>query len=189
MPLSAKERYQAYKAASVDNDLTFAAFMGFVLPTLTTLTQDSHPDQPTLYQYSKGDIKGEWAKSKRMAMEFYRWQRDRLARRKRHAAHLVAADIRNQNRANAAGITTQELHCLSHTLGAQYHIKTRDWGFRNYYWANPESDMMDALQSLEAKGFVRRSEETKTHVIFHATQLGCTVAGLNEKQTARALGD
>lgn len=80
-----------------------------------------------------------------------------------------------------------ELEILRHTVGADRHVKKRDWGYRNRYAASSTSDVMKSLRWLESEGLMAQGEATSNLIFFHATEAGCRAAGLSKKQTARAL--
>lgn len=79
------------------------------------------------------------------------------------------------------------LDILRHTLGADRHVKKRDWGYRNRYAASSTSDVIKHLRWLEKEGLMKQGEATSNLIFFHATYAGCRAAGLSKKQTARAL--
>lgn len=83
----------------------------------------------------------------------------------------------------AEPLSAEQLDDLQHMVGAQSHIPRREWGFRNYYNAEPDSPGERAMQVLVRLGFVVAGRRG----YWHCTDAGCRAAGLNDKQTRRAL--
>jgi len=61
----------------------------------------------------------------------------------------------------------------------------REKGFRNHFAAG--SDQIKDMENLKEKGLVIKGATGNGLTFYHATKLGCEMAGLNEKETARAL--
>jgi hypothetical protein len=80
-----------------------------------------------------------------------------------------------------------QLDDLRHMVGAQPHIRKRDWGFRNHYAASKGSLAELSMLELQRLGYVTEGRTGEELVFFHCTELGCKAAGLNERQTRRAL--
>lgn len=74
---------------------------------------------------------------------------------------------------------------LRHMVGAKPNIHKRDWGFRNYYNSSDTGPDVDSMKRLQAMGLVIPGQRN----YWHATEAGCKVAGLDAKQTRRALND
>lgn len=79
---------------------------------------------------------------------------------------------------NDASITLDDLDKLRHTVGHG----SRTPGFRNYYC--PSEGDMPSMRRLEAAGLMFQRDG-----YFHATTLGCRVAGLGKAATQRAMED
>jgi hypothetical protein len=78
-----------------------------------------------------------------------------------------------------------DMDSLRHMLGAAVGSSKKQWGSRNYYATEPDDQSMVRLEKL---GLVRRGCPIPGGMVyFHATSLGCTIAGLDGKQKARAL--
>lgn len=76
---------------------------------------------------------------------------------------------------------------LKHALGAVSNQPKRDWGFRNYYNACSEDP---AMLRLVAAGFMSRGRVIEADsAYFHATRIGCKVAGLSGAHIGRAMGE
>jgi hypothetical protein len=78
-----------------------------------------------------------------------------------------------------------DLDILRHMLGATPHHAIVRWGFRNEYLANRRD--VAALDRLVAAGFVRAGQPLLQLQYFHATAVGCKVAGLSAKRAEVAL--
>nr|WP_315249278.1 hypothetical protein [uncultured Duganella sp.] len=79
-----------------------------------------------------------------------------------------------------------DLDILRHMVGATPHHPRARWGFRNEYLVNRRD--VDAMMRLLNVGFVRGGSSLLQHLMyFHATDLGCRVAGLDAKRTRVAL--
>ena len=74
---------------------------------------------------------------------------------------------------------------LRHMLGIASNIHKRDWGYRNYYNTSDGGPDCDSMKRLQELSLVRPGR----HNYWHATEQGCAVAGLDRKQTQRALND
>ena len=71
-------------------------------------------------------------------------------------------------------------------VGATGHHPRAHWGFRNEYLVNRRD--VGAMMRLLGVGFVRTGNSLLPHLVyFHATDLGCRVAGLDAKRTRVAL--
>lgn len=79
-----------------------------------------------------------------------------------------------------------DLDILRHMVGATNHHPRARWGFRNEYLMNRRD--IGAMQRLVNVGFARAGSSLLQHLMyFHATDLGCRVAGLDAKRTRVAL--
>jgi len=78
---------------------------------------------------------------------------------------------------------------LQHMLGAVKHYPKSKWGWRNYYCANVSGAAREAMQRLVDAGLVIAGHEGDTNAYFHATRLGCKVAGLDGAGIKRAMED
>lgn len=79
----------------------------------------------------------------------------------------------------------EDVDNLRHMLGATVDSPRKEWGYRNYYAANSGDASMDRLQEL---GLVRKGRAIPGDLVYwHATEMGCTIAGLTAKETRRAL--
>jgi len=86
-----------------------------------------------------------------------------------------------------ATLAPGDLDKLKHALGAVSNQPKRDWGFRNYYNACSEDP---AMLRLVAAGFMSRGRVIEADsAYFHATRIGCKVAGLSGARIGRAMGD
>ena len=92
--------------------------------------------------------------------------------------------------APGAQLITEDIENLRHMLGAVRGRYPRSrWGFRNYFCAGA-SYQYRSMQRLVDAGMVRqggRVMSTPSHIYFHATQLGCTTAGLDQAGINRAM--
>lgn len=84
------------------------------------------------------------------------------------------------------GLTLDDLKMLRHMVGMD--ALQRYWGYRNYYATSGGSAMV-ALDRLVTLGFVVKGHSSGDMHYYHATENGCIAAGLNAKQTKRALED
>jgi len=88
-------------------------------------------------------------------------------------------------------ITADDIQSLKHMLGATSCTPRQRWGYRNYYAAAVGSKAEESMKRLAAVGFVRLGPLSPYHegdiVYYCATETGCIVAGLNEKQTKRTI--
>jgi hypothetical protein len=84
----------------------------------------------------------------------------------------------------------EDLDVLQHMLGVSGNPK-RQWGYRNHFCCEIGGKHEKQFAALEARGLARRGHMINQgrDVYFHATEAGCRAAGLNKKQTARALED
>lgn len=82
-------------------------------------------------------------------------------------------------------ISLEDLDNLRHMLGAKEHIKRRDWGYRNHF--APSAGNIQSMDRLEIAGLVVKGGKYNDYHMYHATEEGCKVAGLNKAQTKRAL--
>jgi hypothetical protein len=81
----------------------------------------------------------------------------------------------------------EDVDNLRHMLGAAVGSPKKEWGYRNYYAANPGDASMERLAAL---GLVRKGRAVPGGLVYwHATELGCAIAGIGEKATRRALND
>ena len=94
---------------------------------------------------------------------------------------------RSRTPPSEAHLTPEQRDDLRHMVGAQSHINKRDWGFRNHYCAYKGGDAVTSMRELERLGLVVRGHEGVESLFFHCTEAGCKAAGLNAKQTAKAL--
>lgn len=78
-----------------------------------------------------------------------------------------------------------DLDILHHMLGATPHHAQVRWGFRNEYLVNRRDAA--ALARLVAAGFARAGRPLLQLQYFHATDVGCRLAGLSAKRAAVAL--
>lgn len=78
-----------------------------------------------------------------------------------------------------------DLNILRHMVGATPHYPQVRWGFRNEYLVNRRDAA--ALERLVAAGFARAGRPLLQLQYFHATDVGCRLAGLNAKRARVAL--
>jgi hypothetical protein len=79
-----------------------------------------------------------------------------------------------------------DLDILRHMVGATPHHPRARWGFRNEYLVNRRD--VGAMMRLLSIGFVRTGNSLLKHLMyFHATDLGCRVAGLDAKRARVAV--
>ena len=78
---------------------------------------------------------------------------------------------------------------LQHMLGAVPERRKYHWGLRNYYCANISGAAREAMQRLVDAGLAMAGHESETQTYFHATRLGCKVAGLDGAGIKRAIED
>jgi len=88
--------------------------------------------------------------------------------------------------ARVATLQPGDVDLVRHMLGATPRRPASHWGFRNHYVANRRD--LDAMQRLEAAGFVTAGAQLLQLRYFHATKDGCKLAGLNAARTREALG-
>lgn len=79
-----------------------------------------------------------------------------------------------------------DLNMLRHMVGATPQHPQVRWGFRNEYLVNRRDAA--ALSRLVAAGFARAGLPLLHLQYFHATDVGCRLAGLNAMRTRVALG-
>lgn len=98
--------------------------------------------------------------------------------RKRVAEELLAACE------SPVQITAEDMDDLRHMLGMTPPHSQREWGFRNYFCADPEHP---GMRRLEALGWVRatRSAIVGSDQVFVATREGCRAVGLPEAKIAK----
>ncbi|TFW15941.1 hypothetical protein [Duganella callida] len=70
-------------------------------------------------------------------------------------------------------------------LGATPHWPRVRWGYRNHYLVNRRDRA--AMERLVAAGFARAGAVLLQLQYFHATEVGCRLAGLDAKRTRVAL--
>lgn len=85
-------------------------------------------------------------------------------------------------------LTEEQIDTLRHMVGAQKHIKKRNWGFRNHFCSTPGSDDDKMLAELAELALVIPGARGANNY-WHCTREGCEVAGLNYAQQQRALYD
>ena len=83
-----------------------------------------------------------------------------------------------------ADTLVRDLESLRHMLGFDTNGSKGQWGYRNYFRADPGSEDHAAMLRLAAMNFVVPGAGG----MYHATKLGCQVVGLPEKLAARAVG-
>ena len=79
-----------------------------------------------------------------------------------------------------------QLDLLRHMVGAVSNVKKRDWGFRNHFNSTPGSDDDKALAELAELMLVVPGAQGASNY-WHCTVEGCKAAGLNDRQTRRAI--
>jgi hypothetical protein len=78
-----------------------------------------------------------------------------------------------------------DIENLRHMLGARVGSPKKEWGYRNHFATNADDASMLRLVAL---GLVRKGRGIPGGLVyFHATKLGCTIAGLDAKQAKRAM--
>jgi hypothetical protein len=85
-----------------------------------------------------------------------------------------------------ATLQNGDLDILRHMVGATPHHPQVRWGFRNEHLVDRRD--VDALGRLVAAGFARAGRPLLQLQYYHATDLGCRLAGLTAKRAAIALG-
>ncbi len=78
-----------------------------------------------------------------------------------------------------------DMDLLQFMLGATPHHPRSHWGFRNEYLVNRRDRA--AMERLVAAGFARAGAALLQLQYFHATEVGCRLAGLDAKRTRVAL--
>lgn len=87
---------------------------------------------------------------------------------------------------NRADLTAMQLSDMRHMLGMSER-KSR-WGYRNYYAASANDPVAEqSFEQLISLGLLVRGRKGDGIVYYHCTKKGCEVAGLNKKQTERAI--
>lgn len=83
----------------------------------------------------------------------------------------------------------EKMESLRHMLGIGSHIRTKKWGYRNYFATSPDCRDHQIMRALESQKLVRSVGKTAhtALVYFEATEDGCKVAGLNARQIKRAM--
>ncbi len=92
----------------------------------------------------------------------------------------VIADI-------AESVLPDDMIRLQHMLGAVPHRLKRQWGLRNYFCACAVGAARESMQRLVAAGLAIKGHEGDLQTDFHATHLGCKVAGLDAAGVRRAM--
>ena len=77
---------------------------------------------------------------------------------------------------------------LQHMLGAVRGKPKNRWGYRNYFAAG-SGQQHEAMQRLVAAGLAAAGRAANEMTYFHATRLGCKVAGLDGAGIKRAMED
>ncbi|MBU2839455.1 hypothetical protein HF670_07735 [Acidithiobacillus thiooxidans] len=77
-------------------------------------------------------------------------------------------------------INEADIENLRHMLGIRKHIKKRSWGYRNYF--APAGEDIQSMERLEKAGLVRKGCVYGETYYYHATETGCSVAGLKPYQ-------
>jgi hypothetical protein len=92
--------------------------------------------------------------------------------------------LTGQENSTAAELA-EDMENLRHMLGAQVGSPKKQWGYRNHFATNADDASMARLEKL---GLVRKGRGIPGGLVyFHATEMGCSIAGLDKKQTARAM--
>lgn len=86
----------------------------------------------------------------------------------------------------AAALLPEDMEILRHMLGATPHHAMARWGFRNEYLVSRRD--LASMERLVAAGFARAGRPLLQLQYFHATAVGCKLAGLSVKRTEVALG-
>ena len=101
------------------------------------------------------------------------------------AIEAAEIELRNEPTKEQRGaFLLEDVENLRHMLGATYPNKQREWGYRNYYCANLGNKSMERL---EQAGLVIKGRVSGNQAYYHATETGCKTAGLDARQTRRAL--
>ena len=79
-------------------------------------------------------------------------------------------------------ITDKQKHLLQHMLGATENVKKKNWGYRNYFCAEPFTDDFDELVKLQHLGFVWHVNTLIHGDIFYATRKGAIEIGFKKYQ-------
>lgn len=77
---------------------------------------------------------------------------------------------------------------LQHMLGAVQQYPKSKWGWRNYFAAG-SGQQHEAMQRLVAAGLATAGRAANEMTYFHATRMGCKVAGLDGAGIKRAMED
>jgi hypothetical protein len=75
-----------------------------------------------------------------------------------------------------ANEVVEEMNILRHMLGIDRRVKPKDWGYRNYFNAEPGHNDYPILLRLEKKGLIERGPRH----MWYATPDGCEAVGLKE---------
>lgn len=86
-------------------------------------------------------------------------------------------------------LTASDLRRLWHMLGAGHDRPMRNWGYRNHYASGIVGEAYESMCRMERLGLVVAAKRDGSMTFFHATEAGCREAGLDAKQTKRALED
>lgn len=84
-------------------------------------------------------------------------------------------------------ITAGQRRILKHMLGMDGNPR-RMWGYRNYYAAGRDGQVLAQLRGMETDGLIREGQTTDKMIYFHATEAGCRAMGMNTLEQRRALG-
>lgn len=82
-------------------------------------------------------------------------------------------------------ISPDDLDNLRHMVGALSHIPKSQWGFRNHF--APSQADLPSMERLEIAGLAQKGRPYEETHYYHATEAGCVAAGLNKRQTEKAL--
>ncbi len=88
-------------------------------------------------------------------------------------------------------LTKEQRDYLTHMLGAERHVATSRWGYRNYYCAGVGGQDERDLMALVDLGLVRRGHVINggESVYFFATEQGMDAVGLTDAQKRNAQGE
>lgn len=84
-------------------------------------------------------------------------------------------------------ITADDMGNLRHALGATNQKEFKNWGYRNYYAA--ATCDVPSMERLVESGFMVKGRYCADEHHYHATKEGCQAAGLDKRQTEKALRD
>lgn len=82
-------------------------------------------------------------------------------------------------------ILEEDLDNLKHMLGMNYSKK--NWGSRNYFTVYIGDGGNKSINRLLEKGLVCKHYLNSETIEYSATEQGCIIAGLNKRQTKKAL--